>query len=143
MMKNLALIFFTIAASLGAAVNAVGEATHGNAGSPHVRLIGTVVVEDEPSCAIIQDLSTGIQRICFLGDMVQGVQLEEIQRGKIVLALGKRKQVITMMQFDIEDINQQHNIFSQKNPLPARSQNPSGAVRDQPNDASKFSFKRL
>jgi hypothetical protein len=64
----------------------------------NIRLLGTAVGNSRLDCAIVRNNKTGHEKICYLGDSIDGAKLKKIERGKITLSLGDRERVISMEQ---------------------------------------------
>ena len=62
---------------------------------PRVRLIGTVVGDEDSSWAIIEDLATNDQRLVRLNEIVTGsARLIRIERNRVVLQWGSRQETL-------------------------------------------------
>ena len=65
----------------------------------NIRLLGTIAGNASVKCAIIRNNRTGIEKICYPGDLIAGAELKKIERGKITLVLDGKESVISMKQF--------------------------------------------
>jgi general secretion pathway protein C len=61
-----------------------------------IRLLGTVAGDRANSVAVIEDTSKRTQEIYRVGDSVQEAVVKSILRGKIVLAVGNRDEILVM-----------------------------------------------
>ena len=61
-----------------------------------VALLGTVSGDDETARAIIQDKTKRSESLYKEGDTVQNAQIVKILRGKVVLKVGEKNQILTM-----------------------------------------------
>jgi general secretion pathway protein C len=64
--------------------------------SLRIRLLGTVAGDRASAVAIIEDTSKKTQEIYRVGDSVQEAVIKSILRGKVVLAVGNRDEILVM-----------------------------------------------
>ncbi len=61
-----------------------------------IALVGTIAGEDGKGRAIIRDKRGGKQDLYFTGDVVQGAEIKEIQRKKIILSFNGKDEILQM-----------------------------------------------
>ncbi len=61
-----------------------------------LRLLATVAGDEEVACAVIENVKTKIQDLYKTGDMIDGSQVERIERNKIVLNNGGLREVLSL-----------------------------------------------
>lgn len=61
-----------------------------------LRLLATVAGDEEVACAVIENAKTKIQDLYKTGDIVQGAQVESIERNRIVLVNGDQREVLNL-----------------------------------------------
>lgn len=59
-------------------------------------LMGTIQGEKDANRAIIMDKKTSKQELYWVGDAIQGAQIKEIQRGKVILAFNGGYEILDM-----------------------------------------------
>jgi general secretion pathway protein C len=64
--------------------------------SLRLALIGTIAGDDKTSIAFIEDMGTKTQDIYKIGANIQGAVVKSILKGKVVLKVGNRDEVLTM-----------------------------------------------
>jgi len=62
----------------------------------NISLLGTVSGDDENSVAIIQERAKRSQSLYKIGDTIQNATIIEILRGKVILRVGSKNQILTM-----------------------------------------------
>ena len=62
----------------------------------NISLLGTVSGDDENSVAIIQERAKRSQSLYKVGDTIQNATIIEILRGKVILRVGSKNQILTM-----------------------------------------------
>lgn len=86
-----------------------------------LRLLATVAGDEEVACAVIENINTKIQDLYKTGDIIGGTRIERIDRNKIVLLGGGRREVLNLYVADR---------------IPGRIEKDSEAVIAQEPDAS-------
>jgi len=61
-----------------------------------LRLLATVSGDEEVACAVIENVKTKIQDLYKTGDIVEGAQVERIERNRIVLFNGGQHEVLNL-----------------------------------------------
>jgi len=61
-----------------------------------LRLLATVSGDEEVACAVIENVKTKIQDLYKTGDIIEGIQVERIERNRIVLFNGKQREVLNL-----------------------------------------------
>jgi len=61
-----------------------------------LRLLATVAGDEEVACAVIENIKTRIQDLYKTGDFIEGTQVERIERNRIVLFNGDRREVLNL-----------------------------------------------
>ncbi len=60
------------------------------------RLLATIAGDDQVACAVIENLKSKVQDIYKTGDIIDGTQIERIDRNKIVLFNGDQRVVLNL-----------------------------------------------
>ncbi len=60
------------------------------------RLLATVAGDDQVACAVIENVKSNVQDVYKAGDIIDGALIEKIDRNKIVLFNGKRREVLDL-----------------------------------------------
>jgi type II secretory pathway component PulC len=58
------------------------------------RLLATVAGDDQLACAVIENLKSKMQNICKTGDIIDGAQIERIERNKVVVLYREQLEVL-------------------------------------------------
>jgi len=61
-----------------------------------LRLLATVAGDEEVACAVIENVKTKIQELYKTGDIIEGAQVESIERNRIVLLNGDQRKVLNL-----------------------------------------------
>lgn len=61
-----------------------------------LRLLATVAGDEEVACAVIENVKTKIQDLYRTGDIIEGARIERIDRNKIILLKGVRREVLNL-----------------------------------------------
>ena len=61
-----------------------------------LRLLATVAGDEEVACAVIENVKTKIQDLYKTGDIIEGVQIERIERNRIVLFNGEQREMLNL-----------------------------------------------
>jgi type II secretion system protein C len=61
-----------------------------------LRLLATVAGDEEVACAVVENVKTKIQDLYKTGDIMGGTRIERIERNKIVLFDGVRREVLNL-----------------------------------------------
>ncbi len=61
-----------------------------------LRLLATIAGDDEVACAVIENLKSKVQDIYKAGDIIDGVLIESIDRNKIILLYGNKREVLNL-----------------------------------------------
>ncbi len=61
-----------------------------------LRLLATVAGDEEVACAVIENIKTKIQDLYKTGDIIEGAQIERIERNKIVLFTAGQREVLNL-----------------------------------------------
>lgn len=61
-----------------------------------LRLLATVAGDEEVACAVIENVKTKIQDLYKTGDIIEGAQVERIERNRIVLFNGGQREVLNL-----------------------------------------------
>ena len=61
-----------------------------------LRLLATVAGDEEVACAVIENVKTKIQDLYKTGDIIEGAQVERIERNKIFLLNGDQREVLNL-----------------------------------------------
>ena len=61
-----------------------------------LRLLATVAGDEEVACAVIENVKTKIQDLYRIGDIIEGTQIERIDRNRIVLFNGGQREVLNL-----------------------------------------------
>ncbi len=64
--------------------------------SARLRLLATVAGDEEVACAVIENIKTRIQDLYKTGDIIEGAQVERIERNRIVLFNGVQREVLNL-----------------------------------------------
>lgn len=141
--KFFVLLTFATALAVSTTVAAMGNNSPSTTGNyPSIKVIGTIVGHNATACAIIQDNRSGVQRICYLGDIIHGALLQDIQRGKVVLILkGDQKQIFSAENSIKEIIAQQVKDPVGRSPRPFIISDHPSTLPTEP--LNKFYFKKL
>ena len=61
-----------------------------------LRLLGTVAGDAEVARAVIEDMTTKVQDLYKTGDIVQGARVERIERNRVILMHGTRREILEL-----------------------------------------------
>jgi len=61
-----------------------------------LRLLATVAGDEEVACAVIENVKTKIQDLYKIGDIIEGAQVETIERNRIVLFNGVQREELNL-----------------------------------------------
>lgn len=61
-----------------------------------LRLRATIAGDDQVACAVIENLKSKVQDIYKAGDIIEGAKIESINRNKIVLVYGNKREVLSL-----------------------------------------------
>ncbi len=85
------------------------------------RLLATVAGDDQVACAVIENLKSKVQDIYKAGDIINGAQIERIDRNKIVLFYEGRREVLKLyISFEVVSPVEKNDepVIAQKQNLP-------------------------
>jgi len=60
------------------------------------RLLATISGDDQVACAVIENMKTKVQDIYKAGDIINGAQIERIDRNKIIFFCGGQREVLNL-----------------------------------------------
>jgi type II secretion system protein C len=61
-----------------------------------LRLLATVAGDEDVACAVIENVKTKVQDLYRTGDVIEGTQIESIDRNKIVLLSNGRREILNL-----------------------------------------------
>ncbi|MHC4241070.1 MAG: type II secretion system protein N [Planctomycetota bacterium] len=61
-----------------------------------LRLLATVAGDDQVACAVIENIKSKVQDIYKAGDIIEGVQIERIERNKVVVLYREQREVLSL-----------------------------------------------
>ena len=64
--------------------------------SANFRLLATIAGDDQVACAVIGDMRSRVQDIYQVGDIINGAQIERIERNKVVFLCGEQRQMLNL-----------------------------------------------
>jgi len=106
-------------------------------------LLGTIAGDTESARAIILDQRKRSQDLYRVGDSVQGAEIRQILRGKVVLRHGGKDEVLSMVEGDVKTpattkTNKKKSGYSRNRGRRTRSARPEpgGAAAEQPQEVS-------
>ncbi|WP_456384872.1 type II secretion system protein N [Desulfolithobacter sp.] len=106
-----------------------------------LELLGTVSGNERDARAIIVDEKEKRQDIYHVGDSVQGAIIEGIERGKVILRVGNRKEVLLLKDRESKKVADRPDIFDLPMPPPSLTR-PSVRPRvSVPRTAGSRSFR--
>jgi len=84
-----------------------------------LRLIGTVAGDRDVACAVVEDTRTKVQELYRAGDIVQGAQIESIERNRIVLLNEGVPETLDLVLASADDV---------RSPQPMKTREPGEAT---------------
>ena len=86
-----------------------------------LRLLATVAGDEEVACAVIENSKTKIQDLYKTGDIIEGTQIERIERNRIILVKRGQREILEL------NLTEGGSESIEKGPEPVMAQKPSFA----------------